>query len=252
MINFNPIHYFELGPLRIYSFGLMLAIGSAVAVYFAYREAKRFDLDGKKVLDSLLYILIGGLIGARLLYFLTYYYQFSSPVEFFYIWQGGLVSHGGFIGGFIGFYLFARKYKINFWRYADLFAPYIALGIAITRIGCFINWDDFGKYTSVPWGVAADGDFPRHPTQLYHLLSNFIIFLYLFSIRYKKKFEGQLFLLLLILYSVGRFIVDFFRDYETTMFLAPSQILMIVFFITALIIYKKRSKGELKSMQSNA
>jgi len=240
MIAYNPIHYFELGPIKIYSFGLMFAIGVAVAAFLSYKTAKKYDLDGKKILDALVYILVGALVGARLVYFLLYYYQFSSPVEFFYIWEGGLASHGGFIGGFLSFYLFSKKHKINFWKYADLLAPYIALALAIVRIGCFINWDDYGKYTSLPWGISAEGDFPRHPAQIYHIISDFMVFLILYKIKDKKRFDGQIFLLLVILYSIGRFIVDFFRDYDYYVWgIAPSQIFVTALFITSIILYRK-------------
>lgn len=247
MIPFNPIHYFSLGPLKFYTHGMMLATGLAVAFYLAYRNAKKYKIDEKRLLDSFFYVVVGVLAGARLFYFVLYYYQFNSLIEFFYIWEGGLVSYGGIVGGGIAFYLFSKKHRLNFWKHADLFAPYLALGGAITRIGCFLNWDDYGKYTTIPWGVSADGDFPRHPTQIYHVLADLLIFLYLYSIKDKKRFDGQVFLSGLMLYAAGRFIVDIFRDYSQQLwFFSPSQLFSIAVFISAFAVYMHKRKRHAK------
>ena len=222
MINLTPIHSFQLGPLNIYLWGLILAIAFLVGAVLAAKKAKQFNLDSENVYHSLIYIIIGALVGARISYIIAYPYLFSNFVEMLKIWDGGLTFLGGLLGSIIGMLVFCKIYKINFWKYADLLAPYLALGIAITRIGCFIDWHCYGIATNVSWAVCAEGSCV-HPTQIYHSIANFVIFLVLINKNTQKnKFDGKIFALFLILYSVFRFFIDFFRAYDYKILLSVS------------------------------
>lgn len=244
MINFTPFHNFSIGPLRIYVWGLLLAIAFLVGGFLAAKRAKGHGLDSEKVYNSLIYIIISSIIGARLSYVAAYPYQFSNLIEIFKIWGGGLTFLGGFLGGLIGFIIYAKISKIDFWKYADLLAPSLALGIAITRIGCFIDWHCYGIPTNLPWGVRVGTALPVHPTQLYHMLSDLILFFILINKNlYKKMFDGKIFALFLILYSIFRFFIDFLRAYEYKVILPISQWTMILVFLIGLGIYFKQSKS---------
>jgi phosphatidylglycerol:prolipoprotein diacylglycerol transferase len=118
------------------------------------------------------------------------------------------------MGGFLAGYLFVKHKQILPWKLADIVAPYIALGYAIVRIGCFLNGCCYGKVSAVPWALhCAAGDFSlRHPTQLYSMIGSLLLFLILWKFRNHKQFAGFLFLLYIGLYSIMRFIVEIFRE----------------------------------------
>jgi len=243
MITFTPFHSFQLGPVKIFVWGFILAIAFLVGMVLATKKAKKLNLDSEHVQGSLIYMIAGSFVGARLGYIFAYPYQFSDWLQIFRIWDGGLVFLGGFIGGTAGFYLYAKIKKLDFWKYADLLAPYAALGIAITRIGCFIDWHCYGVPTTLFWGIKVGNALPVHPTQLYHSLANFLIFFVLIKTLIKKKFEGQIFSLFLMLYAVPRFLIDFLREYDYRVGLSVSQYTMIAMFMLGLYLYMSKSKS---------
>ncbi|MHB1125835.1 MAG: prolipoprotein diacylglyceryl transferase [Bacillota bacterium] len=202
---------FELGPVHINTFGLTIALGVLVALFLAHREARRKGLDPDRILDFALYALIGGIIGARLLYILLYNPAFylQNPMKVFAIQQGGLSIHGALLGGLLATLWFVRKHKISFWRLADTVAPSLALGQAIGRVGC----DVFGvpMLRQWPWGVPVNGQL-LHPAQVYEFLLNYGIFFFLWRRRQKNRYDGELFLTYVILYSLTRGIVELFRS----------------------------------------
>jgi phosphatidylglycerol:prolipoprotein diacylglycerol transferase len=171
-----------------------------------------------------------------------------------YLWQGGLAFHGGIAGGIIGGYLFARIRKLSFPLLADICAPALALGYAITRVGCFLNGCCYGHECDLPWAVTFPantdaGGVARHPTQLYAVLANLIIFAVLARLYPRVSVRGNLFLLYLVLYSVYRFIVEFFRRGATANVFAPlaplteAQTASIIIGLGALVWLLLRARG---------
>lgn len=217
---------FSAGGFTMYSWGLLNAIAIIVAGIFIYRNAKK-QFSGNQILEMIVSMVAGGIIFARLGYILLNLSEFSNIISIFSVSSGGLEGFGGLIGGILGGYIYCKLKKIDFGKFLDISAPWLALAFAIGRIGCFLRGCCFGLPTDLPWGVIYnDGSIASlyyyeavHPTQLYHALADFLIFLILILINKKKEKRiiklkeksGSLFLLFLILYSAERILIDFLR-----------------------------------------
>lgn len=198
MINFNPVHEIvSFGPFHIYSWGLMFVIGFIVACILILREAKKKNIDQGFMLNVMLFVLIGAIIGGRLFFVLENMGYFSLHLlEIFAFGKGGETSYGGIIFALLFSWLYVKfsrnKDKISFSELLDLVAPYVVLGLAIGRIGCFLNWDDFGISSSLPWSINAAGEgVARHPTMLYETVYCLIIFGILMIFKKIKEREGR-------------------------------------------------------------
>lgn len=214
---------FTIGPFVFRYYGLMYMIALLVGIILIRKEVRRKDLPltSDDVWNMVLVVFLCGLVVARIYYVAfnwAYYSRF--PSEMAAIWHGGLAIHGGIIGGLLGGIIMTRRLKIPFWRMADTVAPSIILGMVFGRFGNFMNGDAHGLPTDKPWGLVfkpetAAGiqfsDQPIHPTMLYELTFNALIFSYLWRIRARGYRDGYLFSLYLILYSTNRFFVSFFR-----------------------------------------
>ncbi len=261
---------FNIGSFPIYSYGVMIALAFILGILFAMKEAKRIGENPERILDISLYVILGGLLGGRLGYVIFYLdYYLKNPIKIFYFRQGGLAFLGGFILAFILGSWYVLRNKLSFWKYTDIAAPSIALGIGIARTGCFLNGCCFGvvseKYgirfpalnmppvylQQLKDGIIASGSshtLPVIPTQLYSSLYAFLIFLILLWIKKYKKYDGYLFLNFLVLYSIFRFIIEFFRFHENNFIifnLTVTQAVCIIFVFGSLIcmnILKKRKK----------
>ena len=236
----------NIGPLYIYSYGLMVAIGFAVATLLAYRHAAEFGINKEKIIDFGITILLGGIIGARAFYIiLNLQYYIENPVDILNLTRGGLVWYGAFLSGLIAGTWFVRRNKINFWAMGDLFAPYIALAQAFGRIGCFLNGCCYGS--QVPSGFVLSVVFPnesvaRHPTQIYSCIILLLIFIALRFWQKRSHFKGQIFLGYLILYSITRFGLEFLRgDNPKDYFgFTISQMVSAAIFIISLTVFTQR------------
>jgi len=231
----------------------MFVVGFVVSLFLVWREAKKQGIKDNHLYNIALLVLIGAIIGPRLFYVLEHLsYFIEKPIEIIAAWQGGITSYGAFLS-LLFIWLYTRKQKdITFMQILDLVAPYILLAIAITRIGCFLNWDDYGRASLLPWAIKVGDDFARHPTQLYesfYALAGFFILLGFKNIkekgkntRFKKLLEkqGSLFLLFLMFYSFFRFFNDFLREYETHFIgLALSQwICLGLFVLSATMLFR--------------
>ncbi|HEA46887.1 MAG TPA: prolipoprotein diacylglyceryl transferase [bacterium] len=213
---------FKIGHIAIHSYGVLIATAFLVGLWIANNEAKRKGIDSKLVSDFAIYAIIFGMLGARLgyVFFFDFAYFISRPLQILAIWQGGLVLYGGIVGGLLAGIWFIKRRRLNFWKFADTFAPALILGQAIGRIGCFLSGDGYGLPTGLPWGVRFPegslaslrfGQVAVHPTQIYESLLNLVIFAFLWRMRKRKTFDGFLFLLYLILYSTIRFFIEFLR-----------------------------------------
>lgn len=222
---------FQLGPLFVRFYGIILMSGAVAGALLARREAKRRGHDPEIVWDLFVYLLIGGIIGARLWHILTpspstgvtAAWYFSHPLDALAVWKGGLGIPGAIIGGLIALYFYSRKTGINFAEWTDIGAPGLALGQAIGRWGNFFNQELYGAPTNLPWKLYIDpahrlpGYLDQayyHPLFLYESLWNLMnMFLLLWiSRRFASSLKtGDLFLTYLIVYPVGRFLLDFLR-----------------------------------------
>jgi len=214
---------FEFGPFVIRFYGLMYAFALLLGLKITISEFKRKKLiaDEDTITNLVMGIFLFGILGARIYYVLfNLNYYLANPGEIIAIWHGGLAIHGAIIGGFISGYFFTSKYKLPYWKVADIGSLVLISGQTIGRWGNFFNGDAHGLPTKLPWGVIfplgtpAGNEFPgipTHPTMIYESLLNFIAFLILFRLRKAGLKDGVLFSLYLIFYSTIRFFVSFVR-----------------------------------------
>lgn len=223
----HPI-LFQLGSLQVRSYGVMIVIGFALAVWWAMRVAPRYGIDPEQILDCVLLTALAGILGSRLVYVALDWGDFvRQPLHLFYFWEGGLSFHGAFIGGGLAVAFLAKRKGIPFLRLADVLAPGVALAYAIGRIGCFLGGCCYGVPTDLPWACSFQDPFrphlhtpPSHPTQIYASLSNLLIFALLARMQKPPHPAGKVFWAYLALYGVYRFIVEFWRIGATSSVLA--------------------------------
>lgn len=214
--NLNPV-LFEIGPVAIRWYGVLMALGFICGYFIIAKLAKERKL--KLDVDTyLIYMIIGILGGARLgeiIFYQDLWFYLTNPLKIFALWEGGLASHGALLGGIIAHWIFCKRNKIHFYDLADIVVIPIALGAAFVRIGNFFNAEILGKISNVPWAVKFGGlGEYRHPSQLYEALKNLIIFGVLWRMRLFNFAKGVLFWMFLLLFSVLRFFVEFFKDYQ--------------------------------------
>ncbi|HLD69700.1 MAG TPA: prolipoprotein diacylglyceryl transferase [Candidatus Omnitrophota bacterium] len=207
----------KIGPLTVYSYGVMMALAVVLCTLLLSRDARRLNIKSEIIFDLVFWVVCSGILGARIFYvFLNLDYFSGNPLEIIQIQKGGLAWQGGLIAGTLTGILYIRRHALPLGKTADLVAPYIALGHAIGRIGCFLNGCCYGK--EVSWGIY----FPihhahLHPTQLYESVGLFFIFLILKKYQKFNQIPGRVFIAYLFLASLERFVVEFFRaDHLTT------------------------------------
>lgn len=241
----HPI-LFEFGPIQIRFYGLMYVIAIFVGSFLIKKEVRRkgIQLTDDDVMSFILWSVLGGIIGARVYYVVfNWGYYFANPKEIPAVWHGGLAIHGGLIGGIIVAYLYLNRRKISFWRMTDCVAPAIILGQAFGRFGNFMNGDAHGRPTTMPWGIIFPSDSiagrefpntPLHPTMLYEMVINLSLFLFLwFGLRKREYKNGFIFAMYLMLYSLGRFVVEGFR--ADSLMMGPLRAAQVVSLTLALI-----------------
>lgn len=244
MFFFRPIPIlFSIGNLKIFTWGLFFVVAFLVSFFLAKR-ASREKIEEKHFLSISFLILLGVLIGTRLLYvFLHFSYYAENPLQIFDFSEGGSASYGGFIA-LLFVWLYTKKNKLDFTLVLDVLTPYVVLALAIGRIGCFLNWCCYGKPTNLPWAVQVPGDVPRHPTQLYLFFVNLFLFFVILAIQKKQNLgekKGKIFLFFLLFYSLSRFFIDFLRDFHEEYFfgLASSQWFALSSIFLSLFFLKK-------------
>ena len=251
---------FQLGPLTLRWYGILMASAMGLGLWLAHRDALRRGIDAEPLLKASELALLGGLVGARLYYVafnLEYYGRL--PTKIFAVWEGGLAIHGGVIGGILlgGGYAWRRGLPVL--RYLDIAAPSLALGQAIGRWGNFFNEEAFGTPTDLPWKLYispshrpieyAQSEF-FHPTFLYESLWDAVVFLLLVRLFRDRvdRAPGALFLTYLGLYSLGRFFTEGLRT--DALMLGPlrvAQLVSVVGLTTAVIgvpLMLRRSRGQ--------
>lgn len=240
----NPIA-FEVFGLSIGWYGIIISCGILLGVVIASYRAKKENIPADTIIDLVLWAVPVAVIGTRVYYVaFNWSYYGQNFLQIFNMRQGGLAIHGGIIAGVLVGYFFCKFKKIGFWKLADICAPSIILGQAIGRWGNFINQEAYGRPTNLPWAIEING-INVHPTFLYESLWNILVFAFLMYYSKKKKYEGQIFLLYLILYSAARFFIESLRV-DSLMFgsFRVAQLISIVTILGAIavgIYLKKRA-----------
>ena len=270
---------FYIGPLYIRFYGILIMLGAIAAAFLAEHEARRRKLNTEFVWDGLIWVLIGGIIGARLWHIFTPppsmlvmdtvtgnlvnpYFINGTPqiLDMLTIWKGGLGIPGAVIGGGLALYLFCRRKKVSFLLWADIAAPGVALAQAIGRFGNYFNQEVYGKPTTLPWAVQIDPIYrvqgyqnysTFHPLFLYESIWNLMNmgFLLWMSRKFEDKLkEGDVFLTYLIGYSIGRFLLEFLRlDAPLLGTININQTFMlIVALVSGFLIFWRHRKGTVK------
>jgi phosphatidylglycerol:prolipoprotein diacylglycerol transferase len=214
----------ELGPVSIYTYGVLLATAYLVGLWFATVRARARGLDANRVTDLGIYIIISALVGAKLLLVVVEFDHFrQDPSEIWTILRSGGVFYGGLLLAVGVAFWYVRRHRLPLWTTCDAFAPGIALGQAVGRIGCLMAGCCYGKPTELPWGItfthqlAATNvgtplDVSLHPTQLYESAAVLVILgILLWRERQGPAFPGRTFWSYLLLYPLARFGIEFFR-----------------------------------------
>ena len=250
---------FSIGPFTLHTYGLFVAVGFLVGLMVTIRIGKGQGITPQQTMDMGFLMIVAAIVGSRLLYILMnlgYYAQ--RPMDILKLWQGGLVFSGGVVCVILSVLWYTRRHQLSFWKMADMWAPAMAIGQGIGRIGCFMAGCCYGKPTGSDWGMVftnphslAPLNIPLHPTQLYSSVSNFIIFFVLLLLHRKKAFDGQVFLWLLVLHSTARLFVERFRGddrgmvFQSGMTVTQLVTLVILFgAILTLFIFKRRHRRD--------
>ena len=256
LLEFGPLHIFgyDLGAITIYTYGVLLAAAYLLGLQLAIVRGRRRQLDQTRVLDLGIYIIISALVGAKLLLLLVDFNTYAgNPRELLTLLRSGGVFYGGLITAVIVAVWYIRRVGLPLWTTCDVFAPGIALGHVVGRLGCFFAGCCYGKETSVPWAITFTDPFaaanvgtplnrPLHPTQLYEAGAEALILIVLLATENRgKRFAGRTFWLYMLLYAVSRYIIEFYRGdprgtvlmFSTSQFisiiLAPLAILMLLY-----------------------
>jgi phosphatidylglycerol:prolipoprotein diacylglycerol transferase len=238
---------FRLGPLTIHTYGFLVAAGFLIGIGLAVWQAKKEGIASDKIFDLSFYILLAAIIGSRLFFILVNLSHYTqNPLDIFKIWEGGLVFYGGVLCAVPTAVWYVKKHNLGIWNTADMLSPSIAIGHSFGRLGCFAAGCCYGKIAeNLPWGVIftdpeclAPTNIPLHPTQLYESAGEFVNFLILIILSRHKAFKGQIFMTYLLLYSVLRLFVEFFRGDTARGFLVSgisvSQGISILIFLAGI------------------
>ncbi len=219
----------RIGPLTVHTYGVLVAAGFLAALALAAKLGKKEGMPPERIVDIGFYVLLSAIVGSRLFFIaINPGYYLSNPLETLKVWQGGLVFYGGLLLAIPVALWYMKKHRLDIWGTTDIFAPSIAIGHAIGRLGCFSAGCCYGKVSEAPWAVTflhpeslARTGIPLHPVQLYESLGELAIFLILVALRKHRSYKGQLLLIYLFLYSVLRFTVEFFRGDAARGFILP-------------------------------
>ena len=259
----NPI-LISFGPINIYWYGIFIVSGILLAVLITLKLAEKHNLPKNTIIDAVFYLLLSGIIGARLYHILLEWpFYLAHPINALKLWQGGLAIHGAIIAGLLMLWQFSKKYKIKFFMLTALFVPGLALAQAIGRWGNYFNQELFGKPTNLPWGIPIlptnrineyfNSQF-FHPAFLYESLANLLIFFILIitHILIIKKRTARYELCVisyLIMYSLLRFSMEFIRIDATPIILGlrfPQLISLIIIFLSIAYLLKTKKHANFK------
>ncbi len=272
-----------IGSIMIHWYGVLIMLGALLAALLAEKEAKRSGLNPDAVWDMLIWLLLGGVIGARLWHVftpsasniaagITTEYYLTNPLEILKTWKGGLGIPGAVIGGMLALWIYSRVKKTSFLAWTDMIAPGLAMAQSIGRIGNFLNQELYGLPSSLPWAIYIDPlhripgfeSVERyHPLFLYEIIWNLMnmgVLLWLLHRKAEKLKTGDVFLVYLIIYPIGRFMLEFLRlDTSPWAKLNANQALMavvagiaVLLLILKRVIKKKPWKGNEETVETEA
>ncbi len=239
----HPI-LFNAGPITIYSYGVLLAGAYLAGLWLAVRRARAAGIDGNRIMDLLIWVIIAALVGAKALLFIIDFEHFTSSwEEFTTLLRSGGVFYGGLIAAVVVCILQLRRHRLALWPSADLFAPGIALGYMVGRLGCLMAGCCYGKPTDVAWAITFTDpaanfnvgtplNVALHPTQLYESAAGLVLLVAMLAIEKRPGgFPGRTFWSFAFMYSVLRFIIEFFRGDDRGLvldMLSTSQFISVV------------------------
>jgi phosphatidylglycerol:prolipoprotein diacylglycerol transferase len=251
----------EWGPWTLHSYGVLLALAFVAGLWVVSRQARRQGLEPTVMTDLAIYVLIGGLVGAKLLLVVVDWRTYmKNPAELWSVLKSGGVFYGGLLGGMAVGAWYTIRHKIDVWKALDVLAPAVVLGQAIGRFACLAAGCCHGRPTDVAWAVTYRDmysfrtvgtpiDVPVHPVQIYESLAAIVIFVVLLRMAQRKTFDGQVAIAYVLLYSVARFVVEYYRGDASrgTVFgglFSTSQFISLALFAGALALlpylYKKK------------
>lgn len=246
----------NIGPFTFHFYGLIIAAAIFLGWYLAKKRANLYGIP-QKIFDEpiILTPLFLGIIGARLYHVIDYWSLYASNLlSIIYLWQGGLGILGGLAGAILGFAIVAKVKKVDLMSGLDLAAPSMLLGQAVGRVANFVNQEGFGPPTENPWGVfIAPENRPInfsqqshfHPTFFYEAIIDAIFLVVLFRLSSRFKKPGQVFALYLILYSVGRFTIEFWRiDTAMIWSIKVAHVLSVIIFVVGIWLFAKPKSKE--------
>lgn len=263
----NPVAL-SIGPLKIHWYGIMYVLGFLFFIYAGKWRIKKYGntfWTSKLVDDFIFYGALGVVIGGRLGYCFFYQpiYFITNPIKIFQVWDGGMSFHGGMLGVLFVAYMFARKYKQNFFVVSDFIAPLVPMGLFFGRIGNFINGELWGRITTstIPWAMIypqSGSMLPRHPSELYEALGEgILLFLILWIYASKPRKVGQISGIFVIGYGIIRFCLEFFREPDAFLLsfahrtgLSMGQWLCVPMILAGIIIYYYSSKRPISEIQT--
>lgn len=271
---------FEVFGISIYWYGIIIAAAFLAAVLLGLRDCKKFGIDPDTILDCVLIAAPTAIVCARLYYVAFSWDMFKDDLlSIFNTRLGGLAIYGGIIGAFLAAYIYARVKKINILNLFDFTAPFIVLGQAIGRWGNFVNQEAFGTQTTLPWRMTSDtvreylasvsvpaadmvSKVGVHPTFLYESLVDIAIFFLLMWFRHKKKANGEVFFMYMMLYGIGRACIEGLRTDSLMLGIGSirvSQLLAVLFVIAFAVMFAivrknyidKTEEGEVEAGSSS-
>jgi phosphatidylglycerol:prolipoprotein diacylglycerol transferase len=265
----HPI-LFEIGGFPVYTYGVLLAAAYLLGLQFALMRARARGLDPNRVMDLGIWIIISALVGAKLLLLVVDFNTFkNSPGELLTLVRSGGVFYGGLIAAVIVALWYLRRHKMPVWTVTDVFAPGIALGHVIGRLGCLFAGCCFGRPADVPWAITFHNEYaaqnvgtplnvPLHPTQLYEAGAELLILgILLFTEKKGRPYPGRTFWSYMLFYGVSRFIIEFYRgdargvvgDFSTSQFVS---LIIVPLSIVMLVWLRRRAPGPAPAKASRA
>lgn len=234
-IKMHPI-LFKIGGLTFYSHGLFIVLGIIVGALLVYLLASKSGLDKTRLIDNIIYVCLIGVIGARVTYFILYPGQFESISQIIFLWQGGLVSYGGFVLGGLALFFLLRLQKQPILKWLDLFAIGLPFGLLLGRIGDWLA-GDYGIFPLAKKAIFGI-QMPNPLVEAGFCALVVLILLSIFWFGRDKVKDGTIFLLSVLIYSGGRFIIDFWRYEAPVLFgLSAGQVFNIIVFLLATVIF---------------
>ncbi len=246
---------FEIFGIEVYGYGLMIALGIVAAILLLSHRAKKKGYDEDKIFNMTIFAVIGGVLGGKLLYIITDFKSImENPISILTNFGEGFVIYGSIAGGALAVILYCRAQGFQAFKIFDLVIPSVAVGQGFGRIGCFLAGCCYGAETTLPIGVEftnslfAPSGVHLHPTQLYSSVFNFLLALLLLWYDRRKKKDGNTLALYLIIYSIGRFLIEFIRNDPrgNVGILSTSQFIAIFTLILGVILFyipHKKGRG---------